>query len=313
MDRKYLRKSVGKTARDVFLYNLIMIAVATAVMVFNLNRALSQIQLDAASQIQGEEILGAGAASIIGVCAGLLYLTWRSKKKQLYPKIRMRNQEMTGVRFLQLFSLFMACQLLFQIGAVGAEGILNHWGYTLSAQVESASALSSTLGMFFYTAFVGPVAEEMVFRGFVLRSLQPLGKGLAILVSAVLFGVMHGNFIQGFFAIGVGFILGYVAVEYSMGWCVLMHILNNLVFSELLGKVIGRYSQGTQALVNFAVMGSFFVIALVTAVKKKEQIRNWWRQNRPAGRECLSALTTGWILLFFLLEFLTAFQGIQRI
>ena len=28
MDRKYLRKSVGKTARDVFLYNLIMIAVA---------------------------------------------------------------------------------------------------------------------------------------------------------------------------------------------------------------------------------------------------------------------------------------------
>lgn len=313
MNQKQLRKSVGKTARDVFIYNAIMVIVATGIIIFHAMRASHRGINFLSGQVLNERVLGAGSASIVGVCAGLLFLVWRIRQKGLSREIMREKRAMSGLRFVQLFGFSMACQLLFQVGAIGVEGVLNIWGYTLTGQVESASAISNTLWMFLYTALIGPVAEEIVFRGFVLRSLQSFGNGLAILVSAMLFGVMHGNFVQGVFAVGVGIVFGYVAVEYSIEWSILMHILNNLVFSELLGKMTAGYSEGVQALVNYTVLGIFAVIAIMTAVKEKNRIRDWWRHNRPSGRECLSAFTTGWILIFFLIQFLVAVQGIQKI
>ena len=43
------------------------------------------------------------------------------------------------------------------------------------------------------TAILAPVAEELMFRGWILRSLRPYGKRFAVLGSAVLFGIFHGN------------------------------------------------------------------------------------------------------------------------
>ena len=37
---------------------------------------------------------------------------------------------------------------------------------------------------------------------------------------------MHGNIPQAVFAIFVGVVLGYVTIEYSIWWAILLHIFN---------------------------------------------------------------------------------------
>ena len=49
---------------------------------------------------------------------------------------------------------------------------------------------------FITIALVPAFCEEFLFRGVVLSTLMPYGKSTAVVVSAVCFGLMHGNFYQ---------------------------------------------------------------------------------------------------------------------
>ncbi|MCI9272890.1 MAG: CPBP family intramembrane metalloprotease [Clostridiales bacterium] len=81
---------------------------------------------------------------------------------------------------------------------------------------------------------VPALMEEFVFRGAVLGSLRKFGDGVAVLGSAALFGLIHGNLVQIPFAFVVGLILGYLVVHTgSMLPGILLHFANNL-FSCLL-------------------------------------------------------------------------------
>lgn len=85
--------------------------------------------------------------------------------------------------------------------------------------------------LFYVSVSVLPaLVEEFAFRGVVLNVLRKYSDGLAILVSAVLFGLMHGNFTQIPFALVVGLILGYVAVKTnSLIPGIIIHFLNNAI------------------------------------------------------------------------------------
>lgn len=99
-------------------------------------------------------------------------------------------------------------------------------------------------------------AEEFCYRGVVLGLLRPFGEGFAILGSAFLFGVMHGNVMQVPFAFCVGLIFGYITVKTGSMWCaVILHFLNNGVafLQQVVGEscslaVSGWVSYGTMAL-----------------------------------------------------------------
>ena len=76
---------------------------------------------------------------------------------------------------------------------------------------------------------VGPLVEELLFRGVILRGLLGRWKPwTAITVSAVLFAVMHLNPSQVPIALMLGIVLGWVYTRTrSLGLCVLGHALNN--------------------------------------------------------------------------------------
>ncbi len=121
-----------------------------------------------------------------------------------------------------------------------------------------------------------------------MRRLLGGGKGFAIVLSAVLFGAMHGNFLQGTFAVGAGLVFGYVAVEYSIGWSILIHVLNNLVFSDLLGRLAGALPKTAGAVLEYGVSGFFFLAACVILVKEEREDRapGGGGTARPGGTGC---------------------------
>lgn len=81
-----------------------------------------------------------------------------------------------------------------------------------------------------YLVVVAPIAEEIIFRGLVLKTIAPYGKKLAIIVSALLFGLMHGNVKQFAGAFVCGIIFAAVDIKYgSILPSIVIHILNNML------------------------------------------------------------------------------------
>ena len=77
-------------------------------------------------------------------------------------------------------------------------------------------------------AVVAPLVEEFAMRGVVMQPLKKYGRWFAIIASSLVFGVLHGNFIQAPFALIAGIGIGYaVCVTDSIWTGVLIHFCNN--------------------------------------------------------------------------------------
>lgn len=160
--------------------------------------------------------------------------------------------------------LWVLCLLALQ----GAAGLLQsllspamEFFRTKSKVVSGTAETSVSLAL--YTAVAAPVTEELLFRGAVLRSLQPYGKRFAIFCSALLFGLVHQNLTQTPFAFGFGLLAGYVAMEYSILWSMSLHILNNAVLALGLDALL-RPLSGTWYWL--AIRGVLFLLPLAVCL-----------------------------------------------
>ena len=83
---------------------------------------------------------------------------------------------------------------------------------------------------FISTALVPAFVEEFGMRGVCLGSLRRYGDGFAIIVSSVLFGLIHGNFTQIAFAAIIGLAAGYATVKSGSMWpAIIIHFVNNFI------------------------------------------------------------------------------------
>ena len=80
------------------------------------------------------------------------------------------------------------------------------------------------------TAVIPGIFEELLFRGAVLTRLRPYGKGVSVVISAVLFGLMHQNAGQFLYATAAGLVLGWITVQTGSVVCAMVcHFFNNAV------------------------------------------------------------------------------------
>lgn len=106
----------------------------------------------------------------------------------------------------------------------------------------SSQPQESFIEIFFYTltvAAVPAISEEILFRGAILSALRKHSDGFAILISSLIFGLFHGNFVQFPFAFIVGLVLSWLVVyTNSMLPAIAVHFANNLfsVICDLLSK-----------------------------------------------------------------------------
>ena len=109
------------------------------------------------------------------------------------------------------------------------------------------------------TVIVPALVEEFSFRGIILGSLRKFGDGFAIVVSSIIFGIMHGNFEQMPFAFLVGLALGFVAIKTSSIWpAVLIHGFNNFI-SVFFNYFMDGYSKDVQNII-YTVFLSFTLL-----------------------------------------------------
>ena len=94
---------------------------------------------------------------------------------------------------------------------------------------QSFDILQSGWGGILAIAIIGPILEEILFRGSITKALlQQYTPTKAILISALLFGVFHINPAQILPAFLIGILLAWTYYKTSsLIPCILMHVLNN--------------------------------------------------------------------------------------
>ena len=213
-----------------------------------------------------------GLASIASVlCTLPLFLILRGKKLFTSDITETRNKCKASL-MLQIFIIAMGAQLIFGMLTTGLNKLLEPLGMDSTQFYESSlELLKSPVGLI-YIMLIGPVCEEIIFRGAVMRSFERFGGNFAIVMSSLFFALYHIITVQVIFAFFMGLILGYIAHRYSLLWAIIVHMLINSVatLTELLLPVSGA------SILNicfFAVGLILFIIFIIRGVIKEQLIR----------------------------------------
>lgn len=209
-----------------------------------------------------------------------------------------KEKAMSAPVFFCLLAMCVGSQMVNSLWIGLIEVILNLFGISALGILEAVSGSTESFSMFLYATILAPFAEELIFRGVILRSLRPYGKRFAIVGSAVLFGVFHGNLLQTPYAFLVGLVLGYVTVEYSIGWAVALHLFNNLVLADLLSRLTANLPVLAANAISVIIMGGCAAAAAVILLVKRQQIAEYNR-SEWIDRRCLKwfFLNSGMIVL----------------
>ena len=165
------------------------------------------------------------------------------------------------------------CEL---IGYTGAENLLPTESYDNPAVVIK-----------YITIALAPAfAEEFLFRGVFYSNLRPYGRTQAILVSSILFALMHENIGQLFYTFVAGIAMALMYELTGSIWCsVFYHAINNelSVISEIL--YYGRFGDTVSPLLSVFdaiqfIIGIISLILLIFYYKRKATIRE---ASRPCG------------------------------
>lgn len=310
-NKKEIRKNTGKLVRGVLIYELIMFVtiiadITSRIIIFSRN-------VDFNIDTVLDEAVKSGTSSIISVFLGLIFLFIYFRKNDCRKLIFFTGDKMTGRSFLILLIVFMSAQAAFSLLGGGMELGFNQFGYSILGEIEDASSNSSTASMLLYASFIGPVSEEIIFRGFVMRGFEKYGARYAVLMSAVIFGLFHGNLIQSIFAGLVGLVLGYTAMRYSIKWAVLLHIINNFVFGELLTRLLSGMNESMQSIVLYGIEGAFLAGTVVLVLMKKKELRERMKETKIDRGLLGVTFSSIWLLIFFAFQLFQGISGIERL
>lgn len=169
------------------------------------------------------------------------------------------------------FSFFWI--VLFTLGTIiPLEFIYEHLGLEMDANTAKvfAGLLKEPWG-YVAVGILAPLAEEIVFRGAILRTLLAMmskkNHWVAIMISAAIFGAVHGNVAQFVNALVIGLLLGWMFYRTkSIIPGILLHWVNNTVayvLANLMPKTDGKLIDlfgGDEKTVYYAVGFSLCIL-----------------------------------------------------
>jgi len=183
------------------------------------------------------------------------------------------------------------------------------------ATLEPSTDIISTLAMMFILVVVAPIFEEFLVRGIIYDALEPYGSGIAIIISSILFGLMHGNMNMLFYTTALGFALGYIryATRSIFATTVLHAIINSVAAGMLFVLSLSEITYYENKLVNtlFSVyilaMLMLIAIGIIAFIKKipairKYKIENIWTEI-GAGRKAAIFFLSIPVLIMLVLAF----------
>jgi len=172
--------------------------------------------------------------------------------------------------------------ILAGLAMITAAAYVNSWfctliGYEIPPEMIAPQGYDdpATVIMYMTTALAPAFAEEFLFRGVIYGNLRPFGKTQAILISSILFALMHQNVGQFFYTFVGGIAMALMYELTGTLWCsILFHLFNNelAVFTEVL--YYGKYGEAVEPLLMLwdaivLILGSVAILFLIVYYTRK--------------------------------------------
>ena len=170
--------------------------------------------------------------AIVGIIAMSVWMRCLSKERRASFKLKALSGWMVPVLVLMAASFQIVTEYLQNFTIV----ILPEAGNKYIELMESAGLSGEVSAvMVLYACILGPIVEELCFRGLCFRfAREKLPFWIANVMQALMFGFFHMNLVQGIYTFALGLLLGYL-VEKTGNLLVpiVLHILYNSVSGVL--------------------------------------------------------------------------------
>ena len=205
-------------------------------------------------------------AVMYGLAFPLYYLVLRPLPTKLSAERRMRPRELCILFFISFAVMYITNLFGVAINSL-TDTILGRSSSAGATEIITDSPLYLTV---IFAVIIGPIVEEIMFRGILLPRLLPFGEGFAVLTSALLFGLFHGNFSQFFYAFAIGLIFALVTARTGrLRYTVILHVLLNF-FGSVPATLLARRTErldldtleGEALLENPAALATLLLSAL---------------------------------------------------
>jgi len=244
-----------------------------------------------------------GAESLLTLMVGYLFIFYIAYRERVLKVEVVQTPDKNQI--LQMAAVAFAMILTTITSALFIEPIIqkmglhqDHSGY--------AAVLGSGWKLFLLTVILAPLAEEMLFRGIILKRLHPYGDSFAVLATAILFALQHTFLVQVGHTFLTGIILAVVALKFGLLWSILIHAFNNFLAVFALNAVQNEmvWLMKTIEIVYFG-LGILSIIYLIRILYlNRVSMQEWWRENKPDQGLFRQFFVNGWLTPFVLLDVL---------
>ena len=193
------------------------------------------------------------------------------KKSFLKKQITITNKEVfkpksVVLTFVGALGVWALVNLALMLVMILMPDLMNNY----TNMMEDSGIGTNFITTLIYVSFLGPIAEEYMFRGVTQAYLRRSGLPAAAVIfgQAVLFGIAHMNLVQSSYAIVIGAFIGLLRYKYgNIRICCLAHIINNVTssYGEILISKIGIPNSVSNIIL--AVMVGLGIVAVIFIMK----------------------------------------------
>ncbi len=124
------------------------------------------------------------------------------------------DREKSSISLKEFGYIFLVSEAIMLSGSIFSNWITEIIRVKLNAPVSNTTSdlilVTPPWVIILVVVIIGPIVEELIFRKVMIDKLSIYGDRLAVVVSALAFGLFHGNFFQLFYATALGLVLGYL-------------------------------------------------------------------------------------------------------
>lgn len=307
MDNSRIRKYFSSIGLAYFAFAAVTLMVQAAVIF--LLRAV------------GTDVSALGTTARLALSMGSMYLAGFPVFLLLLRRIPRCPASAEDLRPMTL-GQFGIC-LLICIGVMEAGNLIGNMlmgltslflGRKVDNSVISMVLQGDLIPVILFSAVLAPVFEELMFRRLLIDRIRMFGDRTAIVVSGVLFGLIHGNFYQFFYACGLGMIFAYVYLRTGkVRTTIFLHMCINLL-GGVAGTVLLKWISAAgnsvpAALFSTMAMGLYALLLIVLAIAGLVLLLCLWNRRYlaagafeiPASRRFFTVFLNLGMILFFLI------------
>ena len=184
----------------------------------------------------------------------------------LYLMNKLEKQEINSNKLtIKKFIVYIAISLtLMWIGNLIGLTITEILGNLIQSEIanpivetiDSSSIYTNLLLM----VIMAPIFEEIIFRKLLIDRTIKYGKGVSILLSALIFGLFHGNLNQFFYAFLIGGFFAYVYIKTGkIIYTILLHLTVNF-FGSIISVIVGNSLNNMNTMANLPIADAGIII-----------------------------------------------------